>query len=386
MIWTATRVGATEHAPAADDSGCHAGCRASGLPALSRLMRNVRRTRRAIPCGGEPMHKTWIPTVATLLLVVASCAAPAPHVVGPSQIATNATPSRGDSVPERVVELDHGCKLVIDAKLDPNDAVTLEIERQVRQVMSRVQALIPAHDLTIYVKLSDESSKRSIIPEMGVGGHPIGTDTVVIYIQPENPNFKTKFVAWGLPHEIHHAIRLRNPDWHWSLLESAVMEGLADHFLVEVVGGEPGPWTRALTEEEIHRYLIQVKPLLRAKIESYAEFTEKYERPWFVGRSGSEPIPRWTGYTLGWRIVENYLRAHPEARASSLLPTSAEVIADATPELLEAKKSSEQRPHRPSALIVTRRPKEPSNNRIQLTDLPCHGPCVRTGHAKSARS
>jgi len=34
------RLPATELAHAADDCGCHAGRRASGLPALSRLMRS----------------------------------------------------------------------------------------------------------------------------------------------------------------------------------------------------------------------------------------------------------------------------------------------------------------------------------------------------------
>ena len=51
------------------------------------------------------------------------------------------------------------------------------------------------------------------------------------------------------------------------------------------------------------------------------------------GRTGDDPIPHWTGYSVGWRIVENYIRAHPEARASSLVFTSPEVIVSSTPEL-----------------------------------------------------
>ena len=248
-----------------------------------------------------------------------------------------ATPTVTASAPERVLDLDHGCKLAIDAKLDPKDAVTREIESDVRQVMSRVQALIPAYDLTIHVALSDASTKSSIVPQIGVGGHPVGTDAVWMYMDPGNPNFKPQSVGWGLPHEIHHAIRLRMPGWHWSLLESMVMEGLADHFLVEVVGGEPGPWDRSLTEEQIHEQLIRVKPLLRLNVASYPAFVETYEKPWLFGRSGTDPIPHWTGYTLGWRIVENYLRAHPDARASTLVQTSSKVIADATPEIRDVK-------------------------------------------------
>jgi uncharacterized protein YjaZ len=256
-----------------------------------------------------------------------------PRVAGSSQVAAAATSSTDISVPERVMALDHGCKLAMDAKLDPNDAVTRETEQDVRRVVSRIQALMSATNLTIHIKLSDKSSEGYIVPTMGVGGHPEGTEDVWIIMQPENPNFKPAFVAWGLPHEMHHAIRMRQPNWHWSLLECMVMEGLADHFVVEVAGGEPGPWARALTQEQIQECLIRAKPDLLVKTESYAEFVQKYQTPWWFGRSGSDPIPRYAGYALGWRMVENYLRAHPEARASSLVQESAEVIAGATPEL-----------------------------------------------------
>jgi uncharacterized protein YjaZ len=267
------------------------------------------------------MRRTWIASVATVLLI------------GASQAAAEAPAPTADSAPERVVELDRGCELAMDAKLGPDDPLTRDVERQVRLVVSKVQGLIAANDLTIHIKKSDKSTERFLVPQLGVGGHPIGTDTVWMYIQPENPNFKTEFLSRGLPHEIHHAIRLRNPDWHWSLLESFVMEGLADHFVIEVAGGEPGAWSRALTDEEARRNLARVKPLLRIKIESYTEFVEKYETPWLFGRSGDDPIPRWTGYALGWRIVENYLRAHPDTRASSLVDASADAIAGATPGL-----------------------------------------------------
>jgi uncharacterized protein YjaZ len=235
-------------------------------------------------------------------------------------------------MPERIIELDRGCKLAIDAKLDPNDAVTREIERGIRELMPRVQALIPAHDVVIHVKVTDQN----IVPTWGVGGWASDSHTVWIAVKPENPSFKTEFVLRALIHEIHHAVRYRSPHWQRSLLDLMVLDGLADHFQVEVMGGEPPPWTRALTEEEIQQYLIKVKPYLRAKTKSEEEFGEKYHLPWFFGRTGAEPIPMWTGYTLGWRIVENYLRAHPEARASSLVLTPAEVVVSATHELIDS--------------------------------------------------
>jgi uncharacterized protein YjaZ len=167
---------------------------------------------------------------------------------------------------------------------------------------------------------------------MGVGGCAEGTNAVWVFIQPQNPHFSPVFVGRGLPHEIHHAIRLRQPNWRCSLLEVLVMEGLADHFVVEALGGKPGPWTQALTEEQLQDFRIRAKPYLRVRTESYAELVERCKT--WLAPSGSKPMPKWAGYSFGWQIVENYLRAHPKARASTLVQESAEVIASATPELL----------------------------------------------------
>lgn len=274
------------------------------------------------------MSRSWTLGAMACLTVVfgTSFGAAEPGVDPPA-----GEPSRDRPSVERVVDLDRDCRLAIDAGLARNDELAREIERQVRDVMARVQALIPAEGMTLHVKVSDASTGRSIIPELGIGGHPMGTDEVWMYVQPENPHFRPEHVAWGLPHEIHHAIRLRRVAWPFPLLEAFVMEGLADHFQREVTGREPGPWTRALSDEQAKQCLARVRPILLLKVESYAEFTQKYQDPWLMGRSDGEPIPRWAGYTLGWRIVEDYLRAHPEAKASSLVFERSEVIASATP-------------------------------------------------------
>jgi len=147
-----------------------------------------------------------------------------------------------------------------------------------------------------------------------------------------------EFILRGLTHEFLHVSRLRMPHWQLTLLECMISEGLADHFMVEVFNCEQTPWSSALTEEQIQQNMNRVKPLLLIKHESWtSEFSEKYFNPWMFGRTSAEMIPGWTGYTLGWRIVENYLKAHPETRTSSLVIAPAEVIASSTPELLALK-------------------------------------------------
>jgi uncharacterized protein YjaZ len=125
--------------------------------------------------------------------------------------------------------------------------------------------------------------------------------------------------------------------WQLTLLECMITEGLADHFMIELLKGDRPAWTSALTEEEIKQYLVKVKPVLLLKHKLWNdEFTHNYFVPWMFGRKGDNPIPGWTGYTLGWRIVDNYLRAHPEVRATSLVFTPAEEIASSTPELVDS--------------------------------------------------
>ena len=173
---------------------------------------------------------------------------------------------------------------------------------------------------------------------LGVGSRTTSDHSLLFYFDPKNPNFKVEFVIRGLVHECLHPTRFRMPQWQLTLLECMITEGLADHFMIEVLGGEQPAWSRALTKNEIKQYMIKVRPILRIRHEWTQEFNEQFFLPWMLfGRKGDDPVPGWTGYTLGWQMVENYLKAHPESRASSLVFAPAEVIASSTPELVDSK-------------------------------------------------
>jgi uncharacterized protein YjaZ len=241
--------------------------------------------------------------------------------------------SKHDTIQTRIIELAQGCRLVLDAKIDLTDTLSIKIITGIREVIPRIQKLIPADSITIDLAISSEN----ILPEFGMGGASFN-DRVGFYFDPKHPNFRVSFMLHSLAHELLHVTRLRMPQWQLTILECMITEGLADHFMVEVLNCKEPDWSRALTEKEIQQYMIQIKPLCRINHGSWtAEFNEKYFFPWFFGRTGPEPIPHWTGYSLGWRIVENYLKAHPEARASSLVIAPAEVIASSTPELINSK-------------------------------------------------
>jgi Predicted Zn-dependent protease (DUF2268) len=242
--------------------------------------------------------------------------------------------SKPDTIPAKIIELTQGCKLVLDSNINLADTVTIAIVDGIRNIMPRIQKLIPADSIAIDLAMSSSE----VLPMFGVGGRTTSDHAVSFYFDPRNPNFRLEFLVRSLVHECFHPTRLRMSHWQLTLLECMITEGLADHFMIELLNGDRPVWSSALTEEEIKQYIVHAKPVLHLKFESWTdEFTQKYFVPWMFGRKGDDPIPEWTGYALGWRIVDNYLKAHPEARASSLVFAPAEVIASSTPELVDSK-------------------------------------------------
>jgi hypothetical protein len=245
--------------------------------------------------------------------------------------------SKKDTISGKIIELSRGCNLVLDSTINLSDSVSSEIVDGIRNILPQVQKLIPADSATIKLAISSVN----ILPVWGIGARTISgftdnhrVETVEIYYDPNNSNFRVELILRTLVHELHHVCRVRMPNFQLTLLECMVNEGLADHFMLEVLNCEITPFSSALTDEQVQQNIIRVKPFTRIKFESWTqEFNDKYFVPWMFGRTGDDPIPHWTGYSIGWRIVENYIRANPEARASSLVFTSPEVIATSTPEL-----------------------------------------------------
>lgn len=234
-----------------------------------------------------------------------------------------------DIATSKVIELSQGCKLFLDAGIDLTDTVSINIVNGIHNIIPKLQSLIPLDSIAINLAISSSN----VLPFIGVGGRTNMDDSGVnieYYYDPSNPNFKIESLINGLVHECHHASRLRMPNWPFTLLELIVMEGLADHFMVEVTNCEQPQWSKALTEDEIKEYMIKVKPILFIKQESWTQEINE----WLIfGRKGDDPIPGWTGYSLGWAIVENYLKDYPDEKASSLIYTPAVEIANSTPEI-----------------------------------------------------
>ncbi|MGE0454863.1 MAG: DUF2268 domain-containing putative Zn-dependent protease [Vicinamibacteria bacterium] len=186
------------------------------------------------------------------------------------------------------------------------------IHEMLTATLARVTPALPLDGVTISV--SADASRA--IGGWGVGGFTPDGRTVQLHVDPAFPEL-AQLLPSRLPpmlaHELHHAKRWRGPGYGRTLLEAMVSEGLADRFAIELLGAPVPPWSDAFSRQETALYLDLARPELDST--SYS-----HER-WFFVRSAT--LPRWAGYTLGYRLVEAYQAEHAGASAAQLVNTPA---------------------------------------------------------------
>ena len=141
-----------------------------------------------------------------------------------------------------------------------------------------------------------------IIPEDGVGGRTKTSDFIEFAIDEEKAteNLISEMVA----HELCHAARWGNNDeWINSLFDGMINEGIATYLEAEFV--------KDRTEKTVF-----IKTILERSDEENEEILDKlrsqldlnyydYNTIFF---NGSNELPRWSGYSLGYYLVRKYLK------------------------------------------------------------------------------
>ncbi len=185
------------------------------------------------------------------------------------------------------------------------------IRTQVRAATTAAQSLLPLDGGSVDVVVRDDP--RLVIPEVGIGGFAQDGHTVFVALDPDHDKFEqalAREMFATLAHELHHLARYRAGVRGNTLFDALVSEGLADHFSLEATGAQAAPpWAAALTREQTAAMAVRAR--------------EEYDNPrynhraWFFG-SDELGIPRWSGYSLGFGLVADYLNRHPATRASTL--------------------------------------------------------------------
>lgn len=160
------------------------------------------------------------------------------------------------------------------------------------------------------------SDTFGVIPEQGIGGRCGQSDLINIFIDPEHEagvkHNITKWLPAALAHELYHARRYVTHQFATVLGESLIEEGLPSMFEEFIQPDLEVPYAHHLNKKELAQAWEQAQPLLNS---------ENYNRDdWFYG---SKKMKKWTGYSLGYDIVRQYMGKHGEKDPTKFIDTPA---------------------------------------------------------------
>ena len=185
------------------------------------------------------------------------------------------------------------------------------------------QKLSAEHKQTISKTIYEAAEKcQKILP------HP--NLPVFVFVYPWSPNAKSQTLFRGVTafaeyytihlfidldtyiqasleqtfaHEWNHLVFYRHhPDFPYTLLSYIMMEGFAEVFREETMGGNPAPWSLALTENESSKQLQLLEKYFNTK-------GMKIYREIFLG---NKEFKKWTGYSIGYKLVKDFRKKHPK--------------------------------------------------------------------------
>lgn len=166
------------------------------------------------------------------------------------------------------------------------------LERCEREVFSVLD--VPAVDLVV-------SPGLKVIPEIGMTGYSQGAHQAFVAVNPANGNlcqeFEINFLG-TVGHELHHCARTAKGKRGRSLWDTLIFEGLACHYESELRGSPPF-YATFLFDMEQQRLLARVAAERDRKDFNY--------QAWFLG-SEEENLSRYAGYSIGYSIVDRYIR------------------------------------------------------------------------------
>lgn len=194
------------------------------------------------------------------------------------------------------------------------DGLETVIEQALSETIQKIVSIMPIDNVDIIIS----DYPRHIIPGFGLGGVAWTLYRAELHIDTKFPNIKEqirKKLPFTIAHELHHCMREQSLGESKTLCEAIIEDGLADQFSVEITGLGPEAWSVAVKREKLQELL--------KKAEKEFDNPDYDHEKWFFSR-GKGDIPHWTGYSLGFYLVGEYLKKHPEAKASTLYNLPAE--------------------------------------------------------------
>ncbi|RJE79365.1 DUF2268 domain-containing putative Zn-dependent protease [Paracoccus sp. JM45] len=193
--------------------------------------------------------------------------------------------------------------------LNARHAVTRHMA-EIRAAAKQAVALASEHADVPDFDLVIRALPNGGIPDWGVGGHAPSPGVIEVTVNPDR--YSDAYLIRTLIHEMHHLMRWDGPGYGKSLGAALVSEGLAGHFVLQVLGGKPDPWDAVRPSSGVARQAMN----------EWSRLDYDHAR-WFFGRGD---LRKWTGYGLGHKLIAEHLATAPEDSAAGLAAAPADTF------------------------------------------------------------
>lgn len=192
------------------------------------------------------------------------------------------------------------------------------IEHVIRQALIKSAQYLDGPSTTVCVIAADPEN-WFIRKEMhGVNGWTFGSGKIILQIYPTSG--WRSWVPYVIAHEYHHSTwtsQFYRANQREKLMDRLIFEGKADSFAHLVYPQVRAPWTNALSEKEERKQW--------ERISAQRDSTDSLLKSnYMVG--DNEGTPTWTGYTIGYHIVQSYLETHPDVSIQAWTELSPEEL------------------------------------------------------------
>ena len=180
-----------------------------------------------------------------------------------------------------------------------------ELFRLIKSALGKSAKLFPGPSTTVCVLAADPDTGYVRTDLHGVAGYTFGAGKILLQVAPV-ADWK-QWLPYTVAHEYQHSAwtwRRHGAKVDWTLLHSIIFEGKADAFAHSVFPKQTAPWVSTLTPDQEAAVWQRIKPEL-------ATTDFRVNQKFLFGR---EDVPKLAGYTIGFHIVESYLKTHPAAR------------------------------------------------------------------------